>query len=430
MAAKSGILTRLFGPAISTAAGFATGAALGPVLTPVVQLIKNDVNAQFPFVPPGAGVLAEGVAQGQVDRDQAEAWAAMHGIGEQAFAALVDIANVGPGSGYAFDLWRRGVIDEDGFRRALKRLGLEHEWIAALVELRDVLLTPSELANARQQGYITEQQQLDEAALQGVSAERADVQFQLVGLPPGVETGLTMLRRAIITQATFAQMVREGHTKTKYTDELLALERQLLTPSVLVRRRLKGYDEPAVFHRRMAEWGYTAEDAEDWWESDGRPAAPGQMWTAAARGIDGPEGRPMDEAQFRQGIRESDIKDKYGELLWKIRYLYPPLFQLSRLVQSGEVDAATAADWATKSRYAPEVVAALRKAWERPTAASADSHIGKAQTQLWTQLHKAYLARKVDETSALPYLELVGVDEDARPTVLELWGKERELRAP
>lgn len=428
MAKTVGILTRMFGPAISTAAGFASGAALGPVLSPIVQLIRNDVNAQYPYVPPGAGVLAEGVAQGQVDPEQAAAWAAMHGIGEKAFAALVEIANVGPGAGYAFDLWRRDLIDEAGFRRALKRLGLEAEWIDGLTDLRDVLLTPAELANARQQGYITEAEQVAEAGLQGVTAERADVQFKLVGLPPGVETALTMLRRGIIEQATFAQMVREGHTKTKYTDELLELERQLLSPSVLVRRRLKGYDEPPEFHRQMAEWGFTPADSEAWWEADGRPAAPGQLWTAAARGIDGPDGRPLDEAQFRQAIRESDIKDKYGELLWSIRYVYPSLFQLSRLVDAGEVDVATAAEWATKSRYAPEVVTALRAAWSKQQTHGADSHIGKARVQLWTQTHKSYLAHKVDAASAAAYLELAGVEADAVETVLELWAKELELR--
>lgn len=429
MASGAGILTRMFGTALSGIAGFAGGTALGPVLSPIVQLIRNDVNAAYPYVPPDPGTLAEGVAQGQVDHDQAAAWAAMHGIGANAFAALVDIANTGPGSGYAFDLWRRGVTGEKGFRRALKRLGLEQEWIDDLVELHDVLLTPRELANARQQGFIDQARQYEEAGMQGVTNERAELQFLTVGLPPGVETGLTMLRRGIMEQAEFAQLVREGHTKTKYTDKLLALERVLLSPSTLVRRRLKGYDDPERFHARMREWGYTAADAEDWWEADGRPAAPGYLWTAAARGVNGPDGSPLDESQFRQAIRESDIKDKYGPMLWAIRHLYPSLFQLTRLVESQAVTPELAAEWATKGRYAPEVVTALLDAWTKSPTAHADPHVAKAQVQLWTQLHKSYLGKKVDAASAPPYLELAGVATDAQPTVLELWAKELELRS-
>jgi hypothetical protein len=422
-----GILTRMFGTALSGIAGFAGGTALGPVLSPVVQLIRNDVNAAYPYVPPSPGTLAEGVAQGQVDRDQAAAWAAMHGIGEKAFTALVDIANVGPGSGHAFDLWRRGIIDEDGFRRALKRLGLEQEWIDGMIELHDELLSPAELANARQQGFIDQSRQYEEAALQGVTNARAELQFLMAGLPPGVETGLQMLRRGIIDETAFAQLVREGHTKTKYTDELLELERQLLNPATLVRRRLKGYDDPATFESRMAEWGYTATDAEDWWEADGRPAAPGQLWTAAARGIAGPGGTPMDEPQFRQAIRESDIKDKYGSMLWELRFLYPSLFQLARLVTAGAVTAETAVEWATKARYAPEVVAALKLAWSKGSTSGADSHVTKASNQLWTATHKAYVDDWIDDTAATTLLTTIGVDPTAQPAVLALWLAERDL---
>jgi hypothetical protein len=296
-----------------------------------------------------------------------------------------------------------------------------------MVELHDELLSPSELANARQQGFIGQSRQYEEAALHGVTSERAELQFLMAGLPPGVETGLQMLRRGIIDEAAFAQLVREGHTKTKYTDELLELERQLLNPATLVRRRLKGYDDPETFHERMKAWGYTAADAEDWWEADGRPAATGQLWTAAARGIDGPEGRPLDEAQFRQAIRESDVKDKYGAMLWKLRFLYPSLFQLSRLVTAGAVDAATAADWATKARYAPEVVDVLRVVWSKGATAGADSHVTKATNQLWTATHKAFVDEWIDEAAATAALTTIGVDAGAQPGVLAMWTAEREL---
>jgi hypothetical protein len=49
-------------------------------------------------------------------------------------------------------------------------------------------------------------------------------------------------------------------------------------------------------------------------------------------------------------------------MLWDSRFLYPPLFQLSRLVASGAIDSKTAADWATKDRYPPEVVKKLEGA--------------------------------------------------------------------
>src|SRR5258707_14247676 len=110
-----------------------------------------------------------------------------------------------------------------------------------------------------------------------------------------------------------------------------------------------------------------------------RPAAPAQMATAAVRGIDGPDGVPMNEAQFLKGIRESDIRREWGPMLWESRFLYPSLFQLTRLVTSGTIDAATGASWAHKARYAPEVVTALRTSWGGGTTATRDPHVVKAE---------------------------------------------------
>src|SRR6058998_3154797 len=123
---------------------FGAGTALGPVLRPVLQDLQNETWSAHPVRPPDALTLAAGVAQGQVDPAAARAWAAQSGFGDSQFAAMVAIADVGPGSAYAFELWRRGLIDGAGFRRALKRLGIEDEWITALVGTHDVLLTPGE----------------------------------------------------------------------------------------------------------------------------------------------------------------------------------------------------------------------------------------------------------------------------------------------
>src|SRR5215831_7997451 len=113
------IIGKLFGNAVSSAVGFGAGVAMAPALGPVVRDIANEINSKYAFVFPEPGVLAEGVAQGQVNEKDARRWASYWGVGDTAFTALVNIANTGPGVATAFDLWRRGVIDETGFRRAV-----------------------------------------------------------------------------------------------------------------------------------------------------------------------------------------------------------------------------------------------------------------------------------------------------------------------
>lgn len=132
----------------------------------------------------------------------------------------------------------------------------------------------------------------------------------------------------------------------------------------------------------------------------------------------------MDEAQFLKGIAESDIRPEWGPMLWKSRFLYPPLFQITRLVQAGAIDADTAADWARKDRYPPEVVSALHAYWSKSTTATGQTHTQKAQTQLWTATHTAYKNGDIDDVTAGENLTAAGVPQAEHAAILELWARE------
>ena len=54
--------------------------------------------------------------------------------------------------GELFQARRRGLISDARFRHGLRKARLETLWDDSMVGLLDVLLSPSELANARQQG--------------------------------------------------------------------------------------------------------------------------------------------------------------------------------------------------------------------------------------------------------------------------------------
>jgi hypothetical protein len=372
-------------------------------------------------------LLANGVAQGQVPRGWAEDEALNTGVNGERFGRLVNVFDQGPGAAYAFQLWRRDLIGETAFRRALKREAWEEEWIDAIVGLKQALLSPAELANARQQGFIDAARQKDEAALQGIDAERAEIQFELSGLPPGVDVAQRAAVRGLIERPLFDQIVREGHTKTKYTGLLWEMRHPVLSAAEYATLHLKGWISVDQMYEGGALTGHTREQMDELFLARGRPAAPGQMQTAWARGVDGPDGRPMDQAQFEKGIRESDIRPEWASMLWGIRFAYPPLFQINRLVQANAIDADTALDWAHKDRYAPEVLEALGTYWRGGATAGADANVGKAQTQLWTRLHRSYIAGETDTNEAKDVLAQLGVAADAQDEILALWLVERSL---
>ena len=134
-------LRKFFGKAAGDAAGFAFGQAASPALTPPIQEIINQAWRADPARPVDVALLAEGVSTRQIDHDWAKAEAQLSGFDGDRFDKMVAAFDTGPGVATAFALWRRGIIDVDGFRKAAGREGLEAEWIADLEDLHDVLLS-------------------------------------------------------------------------------------------------------------------------------------------------------------------------------------------------------------------------------------------------------------------------------------------------
>ena len=422
---------RFFGNTIGEAAAYGIGGAMQEPIKPLLQQLANETwataTASGVARPVSAGEAAEIVAEDVELRDWGVAQAGQDGHTADQFDAILGATLNAPGLGPLFEAWRRDLIGDADFVHGLRKAKLEPRWDAPLQGLKQRLLSLEELANARQQGFVDDARQLAESDLQGLNGERAQILYELSGLPPGVETAQEALNRGLIDDAMFAQIVREGHTKTKYTDLLRELKQPLLSVTTYATLHLKGWITTAEMNAGGSLWGYTPDQMNSLYLSMGRPAAPGYMWTAAARGIDGPEGRPVDQAQFQKAIAESDIRPEYGPMLWGIRYTYPPLFQLNRLRQADAIDTATAVDWARKDRLAPEVVDALEKYWSGGTATATDTHVSKAQTQLWNRLHTSYLAGELDEQTALDTLPEAGVSAAAAPAVVQLWDTERGI---
>jgi hypothetical protein len=408
---------------------FGAGTAMGPVLRPVLQDLANETWTAHPVRPPDVYTLASGVAQGQVADATARAWAKQSGFGDAQFSALVDIANVGPGAAYAFELWRRNVIDEAGFRRALKRLGLEAEWMTDLVALRNVLLTPAELAQARQRGFIDQARQYQEANLQGVTDERAEIQFKSAGLPPPTERALSMWRRGIINEAEFKQTIVEGNEKLKYQDEEAALFRALLTPGQIVNQHLRGWRSFAWMEGRLADYGYNAEDSLDLFQGQGRPISTRQVFIGQRRGgrYNGPTA-DIDPAILKQ-LEESNIRPEWYDLADAQKESYPSAFVIRGLATSGALDPAQTRRVLMEIGWPVWLIDAVVTFWTGATAGApaAGPRVKSAQTSAITEIRSAFLIGQADEAQARDWLGRIGVDGTEIDGVLPIWHVMREI---
>ena len=413
---------------------FALGNAAAPAIRPFAQSLENDAWEAHTVAPPTIYTMAPAAARGKVKVSDVATWAHRAGFSDDVLAAVMAGSLSGPDLADLFAMWRRSFIDQAGFEQGLTTLGVQQSWWPHLEQLFRVHLTLEQAANARQQQFISDTEQRAIAGLYGVTPGDADIQFELAGLPPGVETGLTMLRRGIIDTATFAQIVAEGHTKTKYTAVLEQLQQQLLSAATAVRAHLKGHIDVNEMHARGAEWGYSPADMDLWYLAEGRPATTHQIHVGYMRGASLP-GAADERDAIGIAVKQSDIRTEYADLLYAGRDTYPSLFQLNRLVQAGAVTPTVAAEWATKSGINADVVQTLETYWTGLAGGqTADAHVTKANTQLWTTLHKAYLGGVATPAEVQQGFTLLGVPAAAQQDVLARWtfeqGIERKRLTP
>jgi hypothetical protein len=344
---------------------------------------------------------------------------------------------------------------------------LQDAWQAMAIRQLDV----NELGRIAAEELATEGEVLPFAQRQGYAADKVAFAAELSRTAPGIPEVLQMLNRGLITQADVDEAMKKHAVQPRWRSAWSQLHRFIISPQIYANLWLKGWltQGEAVIGGALS--GATPGDVDLMYKSTSRPAANQQMATAVARGVPGPDGPPMDYAQFVKGIKESDIRTEWADMLWGIRFAYPPLFQINRLVQAGAIDGPTALLWAKNNRMAPEVLTALGKYWggtqtgggKELTAAQAQTeyeggfidqqqlstilqalgysanaialllHLGDARRvstargRAITAIEKAYLAHDISAGQATADLGATGLTGQAISEILALWDLELGL---
>jgi hypothetical protein len=399
------LFSKFFGRTVSEAAGVAAGIAVASPLRPVVQLVENETWALHPDRPVSVGEAAAVVAEDVEARDWGVTQASYTGFSESSFDALLGEVLNAPGLGELFQSWRRGLISDADFSHGLRKAKLETRWDAALKGLHDVLLSSEELGMMQQQGFVDEARANSEAGLQGVTPERQQLRFEASGLPPGIGEALEMLRRSIIDDSTFGQIVREGHTKTKYTDVLLQLRNRVLSAATYATLHLKGWIGVDEMNAGGALTGYTPDQMDLMYKEHGRPATTHQVFIGNRRG--GKVGGPTADIDqdFMDAVIRSDIRPEYAPVLWAARYTYPAAFVLRALAQGHDITEAQTEQILLYEGWEPTLAKQVAAKW-----AGAKTSAGKEASA--TDLLALYDGEKATAPETLAALEALGYPTD------------------
>jgi len=428
---------------------FALGEAAAPAIVPFAQSLQNDAWAAHTVKPPDVYTLAEGVAQGQVDEGTARGWAHQQGISDDAFTALVSIANTGMPLGLAFDAFRRGNLSDGQLRTQFNRAGIEPQWWDALDALKAERLDLGAIATAVHRGIMADDgllvtpaptgpgniaripvstlDTLGEFASHGIDPERARVLIADTGLPLSLGEMLQLYNRGEVTADDVRLSVAEGNIRNEYMDVALALSRRLLTPHEYAEAELRGIMTTAQAQAGAALSGLNAADYATLFANLGRPLTAHQIVTGEARGgTYGGDYTDVPAGPFRDAIRRSAIRPEYASLAYANRYTYPSGFQIK--AEAPTLGQAQTKELLLEVGWSPKWADVFSAQWTGgSTGTATDPHLAKAQTQLWTTTHRGYVTSRIDDAEATQALQVAGVQASAIPDVLTIWQAERAL---
>jgi hypothetical protein len=268
---------------------------------------------------------------------------------------------------------------------------------------------------------------LQEAEAHGIDRERLRIMVGEIGLPMSLQSAASAVFRNIIERADFNRAVLEGDTRPEWADAIFEQARQIPTARDFFENALRGYHTFDWALGQAKRHGMSEADATVIYQNQGRPMNIRQITQALSRGADfHPEPGELKDP-YEASVVEGNIKPAYYELAKALKYTLPSPFVMRQLTASGVWSEAKAAKRLKDSGWIPQDADEAAAAWAKGTGTTQDTHIAKAQTQLWSTLHRTYLASDADEATARQKLAQLGVPTNAHDAIITLWNHEKEL---
>jgi hypothetical protein len=430
---------------LAFAAGFAAARALEPAGVTIAQDSWNVAPVRRLQAELAARVAAEGLGA----KDDMASEATYSGYDASRFDALYGISLTAPGRGELLTMLRRKTINAGNFTHGLRKASVEPMWDDALAELRTERIPVADLAYMVVRGLVpdagllpvpppatTEKvlrypiAQLDtlaEAADWGWDEERFRALVGRSGLSMAPVMAANAHFRDIIGLNDYYLAIAEGDLRNEWRDAILEASRAIPSPHEFEEAALRGIVTRQTADAGAALHGMTAEHAALIFDIIGRPLPVHGITTGLARG--GKFGGTYTDVPepYQDAIRRSNIRPEYAVLAHANRYTYPSAFVIRALITDGVFDEAQAEEIFLELGWRPDLAKRVAVHYAGTTKAKGDAHVTKAETQVWTALHKSYVDNLSTDAEAQADLATLGVAEPSIPAVLSLWQTERAI---
>jgi hypothetical protein len=439
---------------VGTAVGGAAAAAFEPALEVPRQSAWNDAPNRLPDV----GLLAALVAGGKITQASGRSMAARLGFGSGPFDSLTWLAQNRLDFPIMLRMWRLAAVnpafDEAGlsalfdetlgheqldwkyqpYLRALKEAELVGLGDIAYGVVRGMLPAPSwvPVAPPTTTTHVKRFPQVDIdpvklAAALGYDENMLKLMVGRSGLSmaPGMAAQANF--RGILADDDFLLAVAEGDLRTEWADALKAVSRQILTAGEYAELELRGYYDRATRLTHTAKHGMSDADSDLLYDVQGRGLSLHSAFISERRGgvFNGPTDQIPDWAMFQ--LQRGNLRPEVYNLAWAGRETYPSAFVIRALLTGGAITAADGEQLFLNIGWPASLAKQVADFYGKATTASADPHVTKAQTSLFTTAHRSYVAGESDQAAVQPAFSALGIPATAQTEVLALWDAERVL---
>jgi hypothetical protein len=304
--------------------GSAAFEALHPILLHLDHAIADAIQSEI-FDPATVATLE---AKGIVDNAYGRSEAAGGNLSGEHYDKLVESARTRPDVATLLEMLRRRIVDLPTFEATLARHGYAPEWQQRMLDLKELLLSPPDLALAALRGEMSETDAAAYASSLGVSEQDFATLIANTGEPPGTMEMLEAYRRGFIDEARLVRGIRQSRTRNEWIDVVEKLRLSPMSTADAVRAVVENYmssDEGKVIAEQNglepAHWPFLV-------EAWGRPLSHGQMMDLYFRGQ-----ATVDEV--KQAVRESDIKNKYVDKSVELGRRLLPEREIVRAIRFG-----------------------------------------------------------------------------------------------
>jgi hypothetical protein len=328
----------------------------------------------------------------------------------------------------------------------------------------DMPLPVAESVLAVLKGHNTIEQAYAEAERTGWTHSRVDTYLANVGEPPGLQELLLLFRRGQIDSDRLDHGIRQSRVRDEWIDAVHGLQYGPPPAADAVAAAVQNQLTLEEAAAKLAQAGINPDEFDWLYRTHGRPPGIAEFGQLVNRGW-------ASDDDWRQAIRESDIKDKYIEQILHLREYLPPVRSIPTMLRHGGLTPDRAAQLLRAHGVADvDVPAYLAEATSLKLAAHKEIALGEIKTALAdgyidqpaaeqligalgydaqevafivglaehqreiklrdegvSRVHSRYVARRIDRPTAGAELDLLLVPAAMRDQLLATWDVERDV---